>query len=54
MLDITKDDYRKSERRMSRVVKIALAVTAVWSTVKIVTLLIILSKGCVSKTYCNG
>lgn len=54
MLDITKDDYRKKERRMSRVVKIALTVTTVWSIIKIATLLVILSRGCVSETYCNG
>ena len=54
MLDITKDDYRKSERRMSLGVKIAVAVTAFYSIIKVATLLIILSKGCVSKTNCNG
>ena len=43
MLDITKDDYRKKERRMSRSVKIAIGVTAVYSLIKITRLLVILN-----------
>ena len=43
MLDITKDDYRKKERRMSRAVKIAIGVTAVYSLIKITRLLVILN-----------
>ena len=43
MLDITKDDYRKSEMSKSRCVKIAIVVTAFYSCIKVVTLLIILN-----------
>ena len=43
MLDITKDDYRKKERKMSRTVKIAIGVIAVYSIIKITTLLVILN-----------